>query len=557
MKAGIYVRVSTSQQVDRESLKFQEERLRDYCKSQGFSVHKIYREEGVSAKDTNRPRLSELMSDVKSGDIQVVVVTKLDRITRSLKDMIGLIEFFQQHDAKLVSITQNIDTTGPMGRFILNILGAVGQVEREIDSERVSEHMHHRALSGKWNGGPVAFGFVTKERIFKELKAAGKKEDEALRRAAELCPESKKLYIDEREGGIVKKIYDYYLRFKSIRKVTHLLNKEEIKTRRGRPWATPSIARMLTNPTYTGKAWYGKRKTDLVTGKLKKVSREKWKIVAGEHKGIISEELFGRVQDLLRQKYVKPSRAEKAYLLKGLLRCGLCNGIMFAYTYHKKTPKGRVPYLYYRCQNSVQKGDSVCRGMNLRGEDIEKSVEETILGLSENGKFLQDRELMMKTYFEELGTAKPKIEEQKNNLLLEEKRLEDKKSALLEKLEDRIIDDADFTERYEAIKKELESIHGRMTELASKGENVDAKKLALQISFDELSNLKKTWPALSDEGKQLKLQAIIDRITAREIKDDKLKLTTTIFLDSLNSRKKSGLVEVLSRRGRDSLRKLT
>ena len=76
----------------------------------------------------------------------------------------------------------------------------------------------------------------------------------------------------------------------------------------------------------------------------------------------------------------------------------------------------------------------------------------------------------------------------------------------------------------------------------------------MQISFDELSNLKKTWPALNDEGKQLKLQAIIDRIVARKIKDDKLKLTTTIFLDSLNSRNKSGLVEVLSRRGRDSLR---
>ncbi|MFH1553012.1 MAG: recombinase family protein [Candidatus Omnitrophota bacterium] len=552
MKAGIYVRVSTSQQVDRESLKFQEERLREYCKSQGYSVHKIYREEGVSAKDTNRPRLSELMNDAKAGDIQVVVVTKLDRITRSLKDMIGLIEFFQQHDAKLVSITQNIDTTGPMGRFILNILGAVAQVEREIDSERVSEHMHHRALSGKWNGGPVAFGFVTKERIFKDLKEAGKKEDEALRRAAELCPESKKLYIDEREGGIVKKIYDYYLRFKSIRKVTHLLNKEGIKTRRGRPWATPSIARMLNNLTYTGKAWYGKRKTDMVTGKLKKVSREKWKIVAGEHKGIISEELFGKVQDLLRQKYVKPSRAERPYLLKGLLRCGLCNGIMFAYTYHKKTPKGRVPYLYYRCQNSVQKGDSVCRGMNLRGEDVEKSVVETILSLSENGKFLEDRELMMKTYFEELGTAKPDIEEEKNNLLLEEKKLEDKKSALLEKLEDRIIDDTDFTERYEAIKKELESIHDRMAQLASKGENVDAKKLGLQISFDELSNLKKTWPGLSDEAKQLKLQAIIDRITARKTKDNNIKLTTRIFLDSLNSKNKSGLVEVLSRRGRGS-----
>ncbi len=145
MKVGIYVRVSTSHQVDRESLRFQEERLRQYCSSQGFDIYKIYREEGVSAKDTNRPRFSELMHDIKESKLQVVLVTKLDRITRSLKDMIELIEFFQQHDVKLISITQNIDTTGPMGRFILNILGEVAQVEREITAERVSEHMHHRA----------------------------------------------------------------------------------------------------------------------------------------------------------------------------------------------------------------------------------------------------------------------------------------------------------------------------------------------------------------------------------------------------------------------------
>lgn len=549
MKAGIYIRVSTAHQVDKESLKFQEERIGQYCNSQGFSIYKIYREEGVSAKDTKRPKLSEMMQDIKSGRLQVVIVTKLDRITRSLKDMIDLLEFFQKHDVKFVSITQNIDTTGAMGRLMLNILGSVAQAEREIDSERVSEHMHHRALSGKWNGGPVTFGFVTRERICKELKKAGKRDDEALKQATDLCSESKKIHIDEKESEIVKKIYDYYLKFKSIRRITHLLNKEGIKTRKGSTWATPSIARVLTNPTYIGKIWYGKRKTDLITGKLKKVAKDKWKIVAGEHKGIISEETFNKVQKLLKEKYVKPSRAERAYLLKGLLRCGLCNGVMFGYTYHKKTPKGRVPYLYYRCQNSVQKGDSVCRGMNLAGNDVEKAVERAILNLSENRNFLQDRELMMRTYFEELGSVKPEIEDEKKKLLIDEKKFEDKKATLLEKLENRIIDDADFTERYESVKRELESVHGRMVELASKGENIDTKKLALQISFDELSNLSKTWPGLSDEGKQLKLQAIIDRVSVKEINDDRIKLTTTIFLDSLNSRKKPGLVEVLSRGG--------
>ena len=544
MKAGLYVRVSTSQQVDRESLNFQEQRLRQYCKAQGHSIFKVYREEGVSAKDTNRPKLNELMRDIEAGKIHIVYVTKLDRITRSLKDSIALLEFFQKHSVTFSSITQNIDTTGSMGRFVHSIISAIAQVEREMTAERVTEHMHHRALSGKYNGGPVTFGFVTRERIVNELKKTGKKEEAAVHAASKLCAEAGKLYIDAKEAEIVKKIYEYYLKFNSIRKVTHLLNKEGITPRKSGNWATPSIARVLTNPTYIGKIWYGKRQTDIVTGKLKRVNRDKWKIVAGEHKGIISEKTFSAVQKVLKQKFTKPSRAERTHLLKGLLKCGICKGSMFGYTYHKKAGHGkRIPYNYYRCQNAVQKGSSVCKGMNVRGQDLEKAVEQIVLQLSENGKFLSDRKKMMNAYFAELGTAKPDAEDTKKKLLIEEKKLEDRKATLLEKLENKIIDDADFVERYEIIKKELESLHDRMADMASKGEDMDSKKLALQVSFDELSNLRKTWPVLDEEGRRLKLQAIIDRILVHEIKENKLRLTVSIFLDSFNAKKSSGLLK--------------
>ncbi len=162
MKTAIYVRVSTTQQIDRESLQTQEERLRQYCKIHGYSIYKVYREEGVSAKDIKRPKLEELMQDIENKKVQAVLVAKLDRITRSLKDLINLIEFFQEHDVKLISLTQNIDTTGSMGRFMLNLLGAVAQVEREMTAERVSEDMHHRALAGKWNGGIIPYGYTTR-----------------------------------------------------------------------------------------------------------------------------------------------------------------------------------------------------------------------------------------------------------------------------------------------------------------------------------------------------------------------------------------------------------
>ena len=89
---------------------------------------------------------------------------------------------------------------------------------------------------------------------------------------------------------------------------------------------------------------------------------------------------------------MKPSRADRIYMLRGLMRCGLCNGPMYGYTYHKKTPKGIAVYSYYRCQNTVQKGTSVCKCMSVSADELEKEVESKILALSEDRQFLNDRE---------------------------------------------------------------------------------------------------------------------------------------------------------------------
>lgn len=535
MKAGIYIRVSTSMQVDRESLTIQEQRLRDYCASQGYEIHKVYREEGVSAKDTKRPQLTALLEDIKQHRIQAVLVTKLDRITRSLKDLIGLVEFFQEHEIKLISITQNIDTSGPMGRFMLSLLGAVSQVERELTAERVAEHMHYRALSGKWNGGVVTYGFVTRHRIMKELRASGLSEDEALRQATKLCPEPKKAYIDEAEAKVVRKIYDLYLKHKSIRKVAHTLNAEGLKTRKGETWPTTTIVRILTSPTYIGKISFGKRKTDILTGKLKKVSPDKWKIVPGQHNGIVSEQEFNQVQRIISERKVKPNRAEEFHLLRGLLRCGQCGGGLYGYTYHKATPAGVIDYSYYRCRNAAARGPSVCKGMSIPGKELEDNVEKLILNLSENEGFLQNRELLLKEFLAQSNGSTTSVEEKRQRLLLQEKQFEAKKATLLEKLESGLITDADFKVRYELAQKQLDEVHQQLADLATSTNSMEMQKGAMQASFENLSSLKKTWSCLSTEGKNLRLQAIVDRIVVTQVSPKKVKLSLTVFVDALSS----------------------
>lgn len=555
MKAGIYVRVSTTQQIDRDSLRTQEERLRQYCKAQDFEIYKNkpYKDEGISAKDTKRPAFEELMNDIEAGRIQVIIVTRLDRVTRSLKDLIELMEKLQKHNVKLVSLTESIDTTGPMGRFIINLLGSIAQLEREIDSERVSADMHHRALAGKWTGGVVPLGYVTKGKLIRRYLEKGMSEDEAIKGANKIAPEKGRLYLVKQDAELVRKIYQFYLECKSLRRVTHELNKREIKTPEGESWAATSIRRILTNPTYSGKVLYGKRKTELATGKLKNVKPELWKIVKGEHEGIIPEEIFERVQVLVRQKYMKPSKAKKSYLLAGLARCGHCKGGMFGYLYFKKKYDKR--YFYYRCQNAIQKGRTVCKGMVVSGKILEEQVVDTLLKLSQNEKFLHDKEMMLKALEHHSKPVKSDVEDEKKRLIQEEKRLVEVRNILLEKLENKIIDDVVFVERFDENKKQLDSVRNRIAELASQGKKIDLQEIALQASFDDLCNLPNIWDKLSDEEKQEKLRTIINQIIVNyDRKTRKFNLTIQLFLDSDLPKKRDRFhfVVIPCRRDRDS-----
>ena len=167
---ALYIRVSTLNQVDRDSLKTQEERLIAYCTASGIKEFKIYREAGFSAKDTKRPAFEDLMRDIKEGKISSVFVIKLDRITRSMDDLLYLTNFFNKYDVKFVSITESIDTSTAMGRAMQYLLGVFAQLEREVTAERVAVDMRHRAIKGKWNGGVVPYGYTTQKLLIKNFQ---------------------------------------------------------------------------------------------------------------------------------------------------------------------------------------------------------------------------------------------------------------------------------------------------------------------------------------------------------------------------------------------------
>ena len=158
VKAVGYVRVSTEEQV-REglSLDAQEEKIRAYCTAKGWRLVRVYRDEGFSGKDLNRPALQEMLRDLKADGIQAVVVAKLDRLTRSVRDLGYLIDDLFDGVA-LASVEESLDTTTAGGRFVLHILGAVAQWERETISERTRNTLRYKQQRGECVGR-IPYGF--------------------------------------------------------------------------------------------------------------------------------------------------------------------------------------------------------------------------------------------------------------------------------------------------------------------------------------------------------------------------------------------------------------
>src|SRR5216117_1471061 len=170
VRCAIYTRVSTEHGLDQEfnSLDAQYDAASAYIKSQAHAgwilIRSRYDDGGYSGGSTDRPALQRLLSDVKAGKIDVIVVYKVDRLTRSLADFAKLVELFDGHGVSFVSVTQQFNTTTSMGRLTLNVLLSFAQFEREVTSERIRDKIAASKRKGLWVGGMVPLGYNTKDR---------------------------------------------------------------------------------------------------------------------------------------------------------------------------------------------------------------------------------------------------------------------------------------------------------------------------------------------------------------------------------------------------------
>jgi site-specific DNA recombinase len=342
---ALYARVSTDEQA-REGLSLgeQKNRLESYCKAMAWKQDiRIYIEDGFSAKNLERPHLTELLRDVKDGLISRIVVTKLDRLSRKLKDLLSLIDLFQDHQVSFISISESFDTNTPSGRLTLQVLGAVAEFERERIRERVVDNMFHAANKGQWlTSAPYGY----------ELK-------------------DKKLVVKEDEAAIVQRIYNMFLiENKGYYAIAKSLNADGIPTNSGKEWWNKTVQLLLTNPVYKGTTIWNRRVGS--TKKREVNDFEDWVIQENTHEAIIDPETWEKVQEKTKERRL-PSRSQSSvHLLSGLLKCRLCGSGM---SYDRAGSKNN-PYGVYRCSANKNKG--TCSGKTFKAIELEQEFLENI-----------------------------------------------------------------------------------------------------------------------------------------------------------------------------------
>ena len=331
------------------SLDAQRDSAESYIKSQKINGWKLlpdyYDDGGYSGGTTERPALKRLLADVQAGKVDIIVVYKMDRLSRSLLDFMNMAEFLEQRNVSFVSVTQDINTSTSTGRMMLNILMTFSEYERAVITERIKDKIAGAKKRGKYCGGAPVLGYDVKPKV-------------------------KKLKINPEEARIVVSAYKLYLKHGSSKVVAKLLNEKGFTTKSwtsnkgkfhpGRPFNPAIVHRMLTNVLYLGKVNHHGTSYE------------------GEHEAIIETKLWESVQQVVKANANVPAGFKKNVVnspFKGLLKCGYCGGsFVITYSTKGKSSKGTRRYMYYLCFTDEKRTESQCPIRRIPAGEIDRVI---------------------------------------------------------------------------------------------------------------------------------------------------------------------------------------
>lgn len=303
LKAAFYIRVSTHHQIDKDSLPFQRQELENYAKFVlGIEDYVIFEDAGYSGGDTKRPAYQEMMRRIREGEFTHLLVWKIDRISRNIRDFSDMYDELKKHNIIFVSKVEQFDTSTAMGEAMLKIILVFAELERNLAKERVKSIMLSRAEKGLWNGATVPLGYVW-------------------------CDKTKFPVVDKKEAEVVQYIYDLYEKLSSTIKVAHRLNNENVPTKRGGRWTEKTVRDILRNEFYIGTYIYNQKDKN-----RRYKDKSEWIIVENNHEGIVTEEQFRKVNKMLSDNYRGVGNVQRrnihTHMFAKLLYCGKCGELL-------------------------------------------------------------------------------------------------------------------------------------------------------------------------------------------------------------------------------------
>ena len=360
IRCAIYTRKSNEDGLEQEFNSIDAQRLsgENFIASQvgkgWVLIDDHYDDAGFSGGTMERPALKRLLRDIGENKIDCVVIYKIDRLSRSLFDFQKIIETFDKHNVSFAAVTQNFTTDDSVGRLMLNVMLSFAQYERELTGERIRDKIDASKKKGIWMGGSPSIGYDIEDR---------------------------KLIINEAEAKIVKVLFQNFIETESVTETARELNNSGFTTKtwiskvgklqKGKKFNKKNVRRSLENPIYIGKI------------------KHKNKVYDGQHKAIIDDEIWQKVQDILNKNQDnKPSipatRITVVPLLKGIMNCGVCGGKMIP-TYTNKQGKR---YRYYLCSSKAVGNNDACSVGRISATEAENLVINQILNLLKKPEFI-------------------------------------------------------------------------------------------------------------------------------------------------------------------------
>lgn len=471
VRCAIYTRKSTEEGLNQafNSLDAQREAAEAYIASQrhdGWTlVPTQYSDGGYTGANIERPGVRQLLADIGTGQIDCVVVYKVDRLSRSLIDFARMMGLFEKHGVCFVSVTQQFNTNTPLGRLTLNILLSFAQFEREIISDRTRDKQVAARKKGKWTGGHILLGYDLDSR-------AGK------------------LVINPDEAERVREMFRLYLEGTSVQEIAQRFDKlgwrnkqwttQDGKLYGGSPLRRCHIYKLLGNIIYTGQVQVGNE------------------VFPGEHDAIIDQRTFELAQVKLKDNAWKagnPHRVKMDALLRGMIYCSCCGSGMYS-TYSANKERR---YRYYVCYRSQQKLESYCTSRSVSAPSVEEAVVESIrrVGvhpdvLAETARATRQRLAeVVAGLREELSTMNGRVKNLKSQIA----RLRNREAARSTEIREQL---AAAETRAEELRKEI---------LRGEKQRIDEKELRRTMeSFDD------AWKAMNPEEQRALLRQLVEKV---------------------------------------------